>query len=245
MARHDWSEWVGELEVRGFSRVRCDIKTHCRVLDGEGAPIKGRTCDVSGGGLQFRFPADHGVKPGQRIEMYFRNESDEMDLTLPGVVVWRRWNDATHDLSVGVQFPQLSPALREALLAILRNDEGDEELEESDPQFLRLKRYLSARLKHAGWLFTKGEFGLVRDIGLGGMGVEAEKRWRANSVCAARIFIETAAEPVDILARVVRSSKDRAKKRWFMGMRFEAMDEESLRALRRFLSDEIRRAILG
>ena len=245
MSLHDWSDWVGELEQRGYSRVRCEIKTRCRVLGGEGGPVQGRTCDVSGGGLQFRFPASREVTTGQRVEMYFHDEPDGLAIELPGVVVWRRWNEGSHDFAVGVQFPQLPAAVREALLAMLRRDAEGDAFAANDPQLLRIKHYLSAVLKHPKWLFTKGEFGLVRDIGLGGMGVEAEKRWWSNSLCAARIFIETEGEPVDILARVVRASKDAARKRWLTGMRFEAMDEESRRALRRFLSDEIRRAIMG
>ena len=247
MTRHDWSEWVGELEQRGFSRVRCDIKTHCRLVDSaeDSSPFQGQTCDVSGGGLQLRFPADHEVQRGQSVELYFRNKAEDIDFTLMGVVVWRRRSDETGDFAVGIQFPELPPAHREALLGILRRDQEDEEAEEGETHLLRLKRYLSARVRYPRWIFPNEQVGLVRDIGFGGMGVEAKKRWRSNALCSARVFIETEAEPVDILARVVRSERDGRFRRWITGLRFEAMDEDSRHALRRFLVDEIRRAIMG
>ena len=244
MTRHDWAEWVGDLEQRSYSRVRCDIKTRCRLLDSAApGPLEGRTCDMSGSGLQLRFPANLQVEPGQSLELAFRNDADEFNLAIGGVVVWRRWNEKTSDFSVGVQFPALASAVREALLAVLGRSNPN--LEEGDPELLRLKRYLSTGLRRTGRLFARNVTGLVRDIGLGGMGVEAEKRYKTDSMFAASIYIETEAEPVSILARALRVSDAPVRGRWLMGMRFEAMGEKARSALRCFVSDEIKRSILG
>ena len=236
---HAEREWLQYLERRAYSRVRRDMKVGCRVLDATSTDSTCQALDVSRGGVRLR--SSRKLSRGQGLQLTFHSKPYNFDVALTGTIVWAEAESKGGEYEIGVQFDELTAPQSEAVLAVVGRPEQDDGKEQR--RFIRLRNYLSVEIRKVRGLWRRKAHGLVQNVGLDGIAVEADRGYRPDTICSVRMFLLTDTDPARVRARVLGTCKLKGVHSWFMRLRFEDFEEDARAAIGRFLCAEMEQAM--
>jgi len=233
-------EFMDLVERRKFRRVSRQVAVRCkRQGQGEGEP-DAKTMDISAGGV--RLMVRQKLHKGESLDLTFRDEQHDIDLSLTGQVAWISRNVTLRCFEVGVKFHMLTQEELDKVVSLIAAREGGSANERR--RLIRLDAPLEVRVYPFHGSKDKGEPARAVDLGLGGMALDVRKVQRKNVPCFAEILLPDDSEPVRVKATVLEVRRRRHETHiWRVRLRFEAFEGDGHRRLGHFLCEEALRRL--